>query len=127
MSTAGHMEPARDQSVRPPPAAVDPASSTSASVDKSNKSPFPLNFRRLIGPYIKAITRAVGLPTTRTADETRVMINGKIKEMGRDPRNVQVIVARDSHAWETLSPRDVDGILVDVGAPEISWRRRRRW
>ena len=37
------------------------------------------------------------------------MIDGNLEEMGRDSRNVQVIVTRDQHGHETLSLRDVDG------------------
>jgi cell division protein FtsB len=46
------------------------------------------------------------------------MIDGKLTEMGRDPRNIQVIVARDPRGRETLSLRDVGGVFVDVGTPE---------
>ena len=46
------------------------------------------------------------------------MIDGKLEEMGRDPRNVQVIVASDPRGRETLSLRDVDGEFVRVGAVE---------
>ena len=83
-----------------------------------NEVPFPLNSRRLTVPYLKAIAKAVGLPTTGSADETRVMIDGKLEEMGRDPRNVQVIVASNPRGRETLSLRDVDGEFVRVGAVE---------
>ena len=46
------------------------------------------------------------------------MIDGKLTEMGRDPRNVQVIVVRDPRGQETLSLRDVEGVFIDVGTLE---------
>ena len=64
------------------------------------------------------IAKAIGLPTKGTSDETRVMIDGKLAEMGRDSHNVQVIMARDPRGQETLTLRDVDGVFVDTGAPE---------
>ena len=105
------------------PPAVDSSPSSTLSSDgnaagKSQESPFPLNSRRLTVPYLKAVAKAVGLPVTGSADETRVMIDGKLEEMGRDSRNVQVIVTRDQHGHETLSLRDVNGEFVDVGMVE---------
>ena len=46
------------------------------------------------------------------------MIDGKLEEMGRDSRNVQVILKRDDRGKETLSLKDVDGVLVNVATPE---------
>ena len=46
------------------------------------------------------------------------MIDGKLTEMDRDPRNVQVVVARDGNGRETLSLKDVDGVFVDAGGLE---------
>lgn len=104
---------------RPPPTVADSAPPvTPPGAEKPNEIPFPLNSRRLTGPYLKAIARAIGLPSSGAPDETRVMIDGKLAEMGRDPRNVQVIVTRDTHGRETLALRDVDGEFVDVGALE---------
>ena len=38
--------------------------------------------------------------------------------MGRDPRNVQVVVRRGPGAQESLSLVDVDGVFVDAGVLE---------
>lgn len=51
----------------------------------------------------KSIAKAVGLPMTGIVNETCVMIDGKLKEMGLDPRNVQVTVVRDPCGWKMLS------------------------
>ena len=56
-----------------------------------------------------------------TVEETRVMIEGKLLDMGRDPRNVQVILTKDSQGRDTISLHDVNGEFVDTGlvqAPE---------
>ena len=100
MSEAGrldHEAPARDPSARA-------AGPTTASAEKR---PFPMNSRRLTGPYLMCIARAIGLPTRR------VMIDGKLVEMGRDPHNVQVIVVTNPRGRETLS-----GVFVDAGTLE---------
>ena len=85
MSGAGrldHEARARDPSAH----AAEPAAS--ASAEKTNVKPFLMNSRRLTGPYLMCIAKAIGLPTNGTTDETRVMINGKLAEMGRDPHSV---------------------------------------
>ena len=60
------------------------------------------------------------LPTNTkgAVDETRLIIEGKLVGMGRDPLNVQVLVAEDSHGREFVSLRDVGGVFVEAGALE---------
>ena len=112
MST-GHVASARDLTVHAP-SAPDPATPIpSAPAGKMNETPFPLNSRRLTGLYLRSIAKVIGLPTAGTAEETRVMIDGRLTEMGRDPRNVQVVVRSGPHG-ETLSLRDVEGTFVDA-------------
>ena len=50
------------------------------------------NSRRLTATYLKAIARKMGLPTSATTDEIRVLIEGRLTEDGREARDVQVIV-----------------------------------
>ena len=75
MST-GHMASARDLTVRAPPLVPDPASpALSVPVGKMNETPFPLNYQRLTGLYLRSIAKAIGLPTAGTA-ETRSSLTG---------------------------------------------------
>ena len=53
---------------------------------------FPLNSKRLTGQYVMSIAKELGLPTRGTVDVTKVMIEGKLAELSRDPRAVQVEV-----------------------------------
>ena len=46
------------------------------------------------------------------------MIDGKLAEQGRDPRDIQVIVRTDLRGQEMLSLRDMDGVFVEAGMPE---------
>ena len=50
----------------------------------------PLNSKRLTSEQIKRVERALGVPTDASVDEVCVMIEGKLNEMERDPKNVQV-------------------------------------
>ena len=112
------MEPARDPDEGAPAPDRGPAASSGATAaDRPTESPFPMNSRRLTSTYLKCIARAFGLPTKAAAEETRVIVEGKLAEMGRDPRNVLVVVATDSSGRETLTLRDVSGVFVDAGSP----------
>ena len=108
------------QLARPPlAAAADPAppTSTRAAVE-SSETPLPLNSRRLTGPYLRSIAKVVGLLMTGSVDKLRMIIEGKLTEMGRDPRNVHVIVTKDPRGREMLALRDVDDVFVDSGSLE---------
>ena len=52
----------------------------------------PLNSKRLVAAYIKAIAESMELPSKASTDEVRQLIEGILLENGREPRNVQVIV-----------------------------------
>ena len=54
----------------------------------------PLNSRKLTIPLLKQLSRGLGLPTTASLEGTRQLIEGKLKEMGREPKRMQVSVKR---------------------------------
>lgn len=85
-------------------------------VEIRTTKPYPLNSRRLTSPYLMCISRALGLPTNGTVEETRLMIEGKLTEMGREPRNVQVIVSVEDDV-EAVSLQDGSGVFVRAGCP----------
>ena len=95
--------------------AREPLTSITTALAAAIATPFPLNSKRLTGPYLRCIARAIDLPTRGTANETQVMIEGKLREMGCEPSNVQVLLVGDPHDKQTLSLRDVDGAFVDAG------------
>ena len=51
---------------------------------------FPLSSRRLTQAHLRALAQALGLPTDASGDDTRLMVEGKLGEMEKDPRTVQV-------------------------------------
>ena len=112
MATNEHVALARDS---PPTAATAaPPDSTPAIISAdAYEITFPLNSRRLTGLYLRSIAKAIGLPATGTVEQTRVIIDGKLTEMGRDLRNVQVVV-RSWERGETLLFRDMDGAFVEA-------------
>ena len=51
---------------------------------------FPLSSRRLTLTHLHAIAQALKLPTSASGEDILLMIEGKLGEMGRNPRTVQV-------------------------------------
>ena len=69
---------------------------------------------------VKAIARALSLPSTETKEETVLMIEGKLTEGGREPQNVQVgIVAREG------MPDTLDMELIGEDGPFLSVQPQR--
>ena len=78
--------------------------------------PLPLNSKRLKVLHVKQIAASMTLPTTGSADEIRQMIEGRLADMGRNPRHVQVLVPEDESAH--LQLQDADGVFLDVAPGE---------
>ena len=106
----GHVSPVED-------ARDHHAATSRPAVDARTSKPYPLNSRRLTSPYLMCISRALGLPTNGAVEETRLMIEGRLTEMGREPRNVQVIVSVDTDGVEAVSLQDGSGMFVMAGCP----------
>ena len=84
-----------------------------------------LNSKWLMTAHVKVLAEELGLPTPAATDELHQLIEGKLMDKGRDPRNVQVIVQQQTE----ISPkREVCLFLVnDVGIfarREVSTRRQ---
>ena len=52
------------------------------------------------------------LPTTGSADDLRQMVEGRLADMGKDPRHVQMLVPEAEGAH--LQLLDADGVFLDV-------------
>ena len=52
----------------------------------------PLNSRRLTAVHVRQLAKAMGVPTEAATDEVCQMIEGKLAEDEREPRNVQVVM-----------------------------------
>ena len=86
----------------------------------------PLNSRRVTGPILWSVAAMLGLPTHASAEELRQMINGRLEQVGRKPRDVLVAVGwgtveaeEPGHVWlhDGEGPF-LDGELLPADAPE---------
>lgn len=79
----------------------------------------PLNSRRLVAEHVKAIATSMGLSTRASTDEVRQMVDGRLSEDGREPRNVQVVVQEpregtDSEIVVHLFLVDETGVFEEI-------------
>ena len=72
-----------------------------------------LNSAQLIAGQLRSLGGALGLPTSGSVDDLHLIIEGKITDLGRDPRNIQVALSKDKDDRSfTLS--DHEGVFLTV-------------
>ena len=76
---------------------------------------FPLSSRRLTQAHLRALAQALGLPTDASGDDTRLLVEGKLGEMEKDPRTVQVCTD-DLYLMEAtvIGLQDATGLFIKV-------------
>ena len=74
----------------------------------------PLNSKRLTVSQLRLIAKALKLPTAASTDEVHQLVEGKLGEMGKEPRNVQVFVCEEDARIMAL--QDEDGVIVTTEA-----------
>ena len=75
---------------------------------------FPLNSKRLTSQYVMSIAKAMDLPTKGSVEATKLIIEGKLTEMSREPLNVQVVVKETDGGKVMILLRDSQGVFVEV-------------
>lgn len=84
-----------------------------AATDRARARTYPLNSRRLTADVIGRIAEMLGLPTTRALEDTRQILDRKLAEMSREPRNVQVDLMETEDGL-TICLRDGNGMFLEV-------------
>lgn len=75
--------------------------------------PLPLNSKRLTAVLLKQLARGLDVPATASPEEVRQLIEGKLAELGRDPRNVQVILRQVDQGTQ-VGLQDNEGVFLEV-------------
>ena len=74
---------------------------------------YPLNLKRVKAGQLQRIAASVGLPTTGTAAVTRQLIEGKLMEMEREPKNAQVVIQDTSENPAISLIEDMRGLKLN--------------
>ena len=109
-STREQAVPAADQGVIEPGAQQSGQRHTQLS---KTVLPFPLNSRRMKAVYLRRVADELGLPSNATATDLRQIVEGKLREMGHEPGNLQVAV-EESPTVETLQLLNAYGPIIEV-------------
>ena len=82
--------------------------------------PLPLNSRQLTAPFLKQLATGLEIPicTAASLEDIRLLIDGKLGEMGRDPMNTQVVLEEGEGGGTHLSLQDAEGVFLRVEPPE---------
>ena len=54
--------------------------------------PLPLNSKRLTGVLLKQLARGLEISTSASGNELRLVIEGKLRDQGHEPQNVQAVL-----------------------------------
>ena len=65
---------------------------------------YPLNSKRIVADQIFELATLLDLPSGASGTETRQLIEGRLLELGHEPRNVQVIVQLDDEGKKSQVP-----------------------
>ena len=80
---------------------------------------FPLNSKRLTSQYVVTIAKAMGLLTKGTVEEMKLIIEGRLTDMDREPRNIQVEVEEGDRGRVTVRLRESRGTFVEALASPL--------
>ena len=80
---------------------------------KVREQTFPLNSRRLTSSVISRVAAALEVPAGGSLEDTRQMLEGKLVEVGREPRNVQVVLSEEEHR-PAIRLEDGEGVFLEV-------------
>ena len=84
--------------------------------DLPDGTTYHLNSRRLKTRQLRRIAAALGLAESASAEDTRTIIKGKLREMDKDPAEVQVIVKDLEGDDGTLFLINDEGVIITVEA-----------
>ncbi|XP_065915676.1 myosin-13-like [Dysidea avara] len=78
---------------------------------------YPLNSKRIVADQIFELATLLDLPSGASVTETRQLIEGRLLELGHEPRNVQVIVQLDDEGknGSRIFLVDESGVIRESG------------
>ena len=62
---------------------------TSGHVSTTASRPLPFNSKKITGAMMKQLARGLEIPATGGGAGLRLLVEGKLVELGREPRNIQ--------------------------------------
>ena len=89
MSDGRASESAEETNVETAMAAVDGPRAATLTITRPPGKVYPLSSSRLAADVVKRIAVQLELPGTASRADTQLMVEGKIRELGHEPKNIQ--------------------------------------
>ena len=96
--------------------AVEEITQEGAAEGHRTRLPIPLTSKRLTAAHLKRLATALGISTMAAGDKVRQMVEGRLVEQGREPRNMQVVLGATPR--DAFCLKDADGTFLTVDAEE---------
>ena len=81
---------------------------------------YPLNSRRISLAQLQQLAQALSLPVAAPSADLQVMVEEKVRELERDPANVQLVVNEISDGLQSLELQDENGTFLETTIPDGS-------
>ena len=98
-------------------AAVDGPRATTSMITRPPGKVYPLSSSRLAADVVKRIAVQLELPGIASRADAQLMVEGKIRELGHEPKNVQVRITEGEDSAQLIELTDAEGAFLRVEAP----------
>ena len=79
---------------------------------------YPFGSKRISITQLRQLAQALELPIVGNSADLQVMVEGKLREMERDPSSVQVVLEKDTGNGQTMLLEDESEPFLLVGTPD---------
>ena len=88
-----------------------------ATIRERARVHIPLNSKRLTAGQLRRLVVALEVPSSGTSADIRLIIEGRLTELGREPHNVQVVIDEGT-PMAALDLQDESGTFLTVLAED---------
>ena len=81
---------------------------------------YPLNSKRISLAQLRQLAQALDLPVTASMADLKVMVEEKLRELERDPVNIQIVVKEIPDGSQSLELQDESGTFLEATASTCS-------
>ena len=85
---------------------------------KGKRVTYPFGSKRISLIQLRQLAQALELPIGGNSADLQVMVEGKLREMERDPSSVQIVLEKDDEYGQTMLLEDESGPFLQVGTPD---------
>ena len=79
---------------------------------------YPLISKHIGIEQWRLLAQYLDLPVSGTSPDLQIMVEGKLRELQRDPANVQLVIKEISSGLQRLELHDESGVFLEVSVPD---------